>query len=116
MLIEGHYDGETWGCCSIVDEGCEMYVTSGDDNVLLLYDLNKKKVVGRGKVDPDTAKKTGRKKIVKGGASTLSRKPVGQQARGLDYNTFVNHLAVGTNEGNVTIRQVENLKEYAGNA
>ena len=39
MLIEGHFDGEVWGCTMILDEGCEMYITSGDDNTLLLYDL-----------------------------------------------------------------------------
>jgi hypothetical protein len=55
MLIEGHFDGETWGCCAIVDEGCEMYISSGDDNTLLLYDVGKKKVVGRGKVEASRA-------------------------------------------------------------
>jgi hypothetical protein len=51
MLIEGHFDGEVWGCTMILDEGCEMYITSGDDNTLLLYDLKMRKVVGRGTVD-----------------------------------------------------------------
>jgi hypothetical protein len=51
MLIEGHFDGETWGCCAIEDEGCSMFVSSGDDNTLLLYDVEKKRVVGRGTVE-----------------------------------------------------------------
>jgi WD40 repeat protein len=31
----------------------------------------------------------------------------------MDYNIQLNHLAVGNNEGTITIRQVQNLAEYA---
>ena len=49
--IESHFDGEAWGIAIIQDEGNNMYVTCGDDNTLLLYDIKQKRVVGRGKVD-----------------------------------------------------------------
>ena len=78
MLIEGHFDGETWGCCAIVDEGCEMFVSSGDDNTILLYDLAKKRVVGRGTVEVAISPKSkgkGKKKLVKGKAASQSRYP-----------------------------------------
>lgn len=114
MLIEGHFDGEVWGCTMILDEGCEMYITSGDDNTLLLYDIKMRKVVGRGTVDIiiDGKKTVGKK--FKGGASSMSKKPAHQQSRGVTYEgSFLNHLAVATNDGKVSIRQVQNLGEYS---
>ena len=75
MLIEGHFDGEVWGCTMILDEGCEMYITSGDDNTLLLYDLRKRQVVGRGTVDINAKGGKSVVRKVRGGASSMSKKP-----------------------------------------
>jgi len=70
-LIQSHHDGEVWGL-SVVDE-VETYkfITSGDDDKLLLYDIKLRKVIGQGKVstnDPQTKK-------YQGGASSLSSLP-----------------------------------------
>lgn len=34
----------------IREEGIDMFITSGDDDVLLLYDMKKRIVVGEGKI------------------------------------------------------------------
>jgi hypothetical protein len=108
--IEGHYDGEAWGVAMVQDEGNKMFITCGDDNTLLLHDIELKKVVGRGKVDIKGSKSTAPKPaFVRGGASTMSKHHASQQARGIVYDTELNHLAIGTNEGLISIRKVEGL-------
>ena len=90
-LILSHYDGEVWGLAIIDEENTFHYLTSGDDNSLLLYDIQTRRVEGRGYVNNDA---TSTKKF-KGGASTMSKKPPHQQSRALAYNHELNHLAVG---------------------
>lgn len=105
-LIRSHSDGEVWGLCMIDEVGTSRYLTSGDDNNLLLYDITLRKVVGKGTVsaDPSSTKK------FMGGASTMSKRPTHQQSRALAYNSELNHLAVGQNNGAVSIRVVEGLE------
>ena len=91
----------------VFDEGHDMYITCGDDNTLLLYDVNQKMVVGRGKIDPNGSLPNKRVAPVRGGASSQSRYPASMQGRGIDYDTTLNHLAVGNNEGIVSIRQID---------
>jgi hypothetical protein len=71
-LIESHFDGETWGLCMINEKVTQRYVTSGDDNILHLYDIKLKKVIGRGYVDV-TQKTVVKQKGQSGGASTQSK-------------------------------------------
>jgi hypothetical protein len=94
----------------VQDEGNNMFITCGDDNTLLLHDIELKRVVGRGKVDikGDKSKVT-KPAFVRGGASTMSKHHASQQARGIVYDTELNHLAIGTNEGLISIRKVEGL-------
>lgn len=40
IIMECHYDGETWGMDLIEDKG--MFVTSGDDGKVIMYDIQKK--------------------------------------------------------------------------
>ena len=63
-----------------------MYLTSGDDNRLLLYDINLKRVVGDGVVSTVTDIKQLPKKKKIGGASTQSNLHPHQQSRALAYN------------------------------
>jgi len=109
MEIESHFDGEAWGIAMVQDEGTNMFITCGDDNTLLLYDVPQKRVVGRGKVDKTASQPTKRAVPVRGGASSQSRYPASQQGRGIDYDCKLNHLAVGNNEGVVSIRQINDL-------
>lgn len=55
----------------IEEEGIYMYLTSGDDNRLLLHDIDQKKVVGDGVIQTTNDLKSLKKKKV-GGASTQS--------------------------------------------
>lgn len=90
-----------------------MFISCGDDNTILLHDINLKRVIGRGLVEiegTDFVKK--QKAGYQGGASSLSKHPVKQQARGLAFDNTLNHLAIGTNEGHISIRQVNDLGEF----
>ena len=76
--IESHFDGEAWGIAMIQDEGNNMYVTCGDDNTLLLYDIKQKRVVGRGKVDTVIQKQPTTRRAPPRGACSMSRYPAYQ--------------------------------------
>jgi WD40 repeat protein len=39
-LIRSHSSGEVWGLTMIDEENSKLYITSGDDNMLLLYDID----------------------------------------------------------------------------
>merc|ERR1712166_7250 len=41
----------------------------------------------------------------------MSKYHASQQARGIVYDTELNHLAIGTNEGLVSIRSITDLQE-----
>ncbi len=107
-IMQAHHDGESWGLCVIEDQG--KYFTSGDDNKVLMYDIETRKVIQKGEVrvldeegkDPLAGKV---KKLV-GGASTTSKEPPERQSRALAYDSTLKHLAVSDNKGDVTIRQV----------
>lgn len=88
-----------------------MYVTSGDDNMIFLYDVESKKVIGKGKVSQDETAAGSKGKKFKGGASTLSTKKTHCQSRAVAFNKALNHLAVAQNDGAVTIRLVDSLEQ-----
>jgi len=48
VIMHSHHDGEVWGLCVIAQKN--RFITSGDDNKLLLYDIEQKKCIGRGLV------------------------------------------------------------------
>ena len=68
MLMCGHGTGETWGLA--VDSNGNV-VTTGDDNKVLYFDAMKNMVSSSGVISA----KAGVKKMIKGGASTLSLLP-----------------------------------------
>jgi len=105
-IMVAHHDGETWGLCML--DGTTKFVTSGEDNKILMYDFKSRKVVQRGDVVlPDEEHKEQQKpKVVKGGASTTSKEPPEKQSRALAYQPEMNHLAVADNTGCVTVREV----------
>lgn len=41
VIMHSHHDGEVWGLCVIEEEG--KFVTSGDDNKILLFDIATRK-------------------------------------------------------------------------
>jgi hypothetical protein len=105
-----------------------MFITSGDDGMLLLYHIGEKMVIGMGKVSvedvkPPAAVKGTKSALAKpapnaagaaktrGGASTQATTTPHEQSRALCYNHELNHLAVGHNDGTISIRQVDGIDE-----
>ena len=86
-----------------------LYFTSGDDNTILLYDAEHKMCIGEGRISTVADIKTLPKKKKRGGASSMSNQPAHCQARGLAFESSLQHLAVGHNDGCVSIRQIEGL-------
>lgn len=111
-LIESHFDGETWGLAMVKEKGTHRFITSGDDNILYLYDMKLRKVIGRGYVDVKD-KSMRRVTRARGGASSQSKFHEAQQSRALAYNHVLNHLAVAKNDGHISIRAVESEQKDA---
>lgn len=108
-IMHSHHDGEVWGLAVLEEQG--MFITSCDDNKLLMYEVAKRKCVQRGQVtageeaDLSKAMDSNKKKSSrKGGASTMSMEPPENQSRALAWNSKLQHLAVANNLGSVTIR------------
>lgn len=99
--MQGHSCGETWGL-DIGPNG--MVYSTADDNQILQFDPKKKKVVGKGTV----SEKAGRKFRI-GGASTLSPLPPNQHSRAVAINRKLGHLAIGTNDGTLSVRTIDVL-------
>lgn len=99
-LIKGHYTGETWGLAV----GNGIVYTSGDDNRILAFNTKTQKVEQEAVVNEVAGQKF---KI--GGASTLALTPPNQQARALALNKK-GHLAVGINDGTLSVRTASNIK------
>lgn len=94
-VMHGHWTGETWGL-AVGPDG--LVYTSCDDNFILAFNPKTCRVEREGTINQVPGKKY---KI--GGASTLSLLPPNQQARGLAVSK-AGHLAVGLNDGTLSIR------------
>ena len=106
VQIRSHYDGEAWGLAMVDDPDRCLYFTSGDDNTILLYDAQARRCIGEGRVSTVDDIKTLPAKKKRGGASSMSNQHPHCQARALAYQEGLNHLAVGHNDGCVSIRAV----------
>lgn len=71
-IMHSHNDGETWGLASF-DANC--VITSGDDNQVIVWDVEERK---RSKVYGVSSREA---KAKKGGASSITNKPASQCAR-----------------------------------
>jgi WD40 repeat protein len=58
-IMHSHHDGEVWGLCLIEEQN--KFVTSCDDNKLLMYDMVTHKCVQRGQVLPSTEEEASQK-------------------------------------------------------
>lgn len=92
--MESHSDGEVWGL-SISDP---YIFTTGDDNKIKVWNTNSRTCIANGTVCKEA------RKVKRGGASTLSTLPDSQCSRAIDYNYRNKHVAVGHNDGTLTIR------------
>lgn len=112
-LIRSHFDGEAWGLAMVDIPDKVYFFTSGDDNLILLYDGIAKKCIGEGRVSTVDDIKTLPPKKKRGGASSMSNMHPHQQARAVAYLELYNHLVVGHNDGAVSVRQVDDLANLA---
>jgi len=111
QIMESHSDGETWGI-TIVD--ADTIVTSGDDNRIKAWSVSSRTCMGRGTICNED------RKVKRGGASTLSKMADSKCSRALAYNKFNGHIAVGHNDGTLTIRaswnDLDNVIAQANNS
>lgn len=98
LLMSSHSDGETWGLDICPKTG--LIVTTSDDNKIMVWDPKARKCVSTGTINPKAGVKN---KIL--GASTLSAFPPNQCARAVAINPFTGHVAVGVNNGELSVRK-----------
>ena len=94
-IMESHSDGEVWGLAPADDN---HVVTTGDDNKIKTWNVATRKCVVTGKVSSES------RKAPKGGASSLTELPDSQCARAVAVNSRTGHVAIGHNDGTLTIR------------
>lgn len=94
-IMESHSDGEVWGLAP-ADEN--HVVTTGDDNKIKAWNVATRKCVVTGKVSSEV------RKAPKGGASSLTELPDSQCSRAVAVNPTNGHVAIGHNDGTLTIR------------
>ena len=102
VLMEGHCEGEAWG----LGVTGNYLVSCGDDNQVMAFDYMERKIHSKGVIN----EVAGAARKVGAGASTLSKKPPNQCARGIGYNKANGNIAVGVNDGSVQIREsIDNI-------
>jgi len=95
VIMESHSDGEVWG---LAPAGDNHVITSGDDNKIKAWNITSRKCEATGKISSDS------RKAPRGGASSLTELPDSQCSRSVAYNPHNGHVAVGHNDGTLTIR------------
>ena len=99
VVMEGHSDGEVWGL-AVGDEN--HVVTTGDDNKIKSWNISTRKCEFTGKISSES------RKAPRGGASSLTELPDSQCARAVAVNPKNGHVAIGHNDGTLTIRTATN--------
>jgi microtubule-associated protein-like 6 len=95
VIMESHSEGEVWGLASGDDA---HVITSGDDNKIKQWNITTRKCEATGKISSET------RKAPRGGASSLTELPDSQCARAVAISKKLGHVAVGHNDGTLTIR------------
>ena len=98
VLMESHSDGEVWGLAMSYSEE-NLFLTVGDDNTIKIWDMVQRKCVGSKILEPvpGPQRKPGM------GASTMASNSPNQQARGVCMDRSTGHVAVGHNDGHVSV-------------
>ena len=92
--MQGHDTAEAWG----LDLSNDKFVTSGDDNKVMLWDPATRTCVNTAVVNTEA------RKAKKNKASTQGEQPESKASRGVGINNVNGHIAVVANDGSVTIR------------
>jgi WD40 repeat protein len=94
-IMESHSEGEIWGL-AVAD--ADHVTTSADDNFIRTWNVRQRECVSKGTICEED------RKVKRGGASTLSTLADSKCSRALAFNASNGHLAVGHNDGTLTIR------------
>ena len=100
ILMQSHSDGEVWGLC-IDPKNSNLMMSVGDDNYLKVWDIVDRRCVGSKMLESVAGpqRKAGQ------GASTMASNSPNQQARAICACPVSEHLAIGHNDGHVSIIQ-----------
>lgn len=96
IVMESHSDGEVWG---LAVDGDDTLVTTSDDNKIKAWSASKRKCTSTGVACEQE------RRVKRAGASTLSEFPDSQCCRGAAINSKSGHVAIGHNDGTMTVRQ-----------
>ena len=105
-ITRGHGDGELWALAVV--KGGNNFVTAGEDNTICLWDVHKHKMLKRAIISD----KKGKAPIIKK-ASTTSKHPTNQCARGVAISPDKKSIIVGTNNGEVAVFDTKTLVRKA---
>jgi len=98
LVMASHSDGELWGLTVCPHTG--NVLTTADDNKIMIWNPKTKTCIGVGTIN----EKAGPKARTMG-ASTLSIFPPNQCARAVAINPVNGHIAIGINDGELSIRK-----------
>jgi len=115
-LVYGHNDGELWGL-DVHPRDTGQCVTAGEDNQIIIWDLKTHQVKTVGTINSAPAQRRRKRER----AATSSAQPAQCCARAVSYSPNGQHVALGTNEGEVAIYETgqlsrlfcHNLNEFA---
>jgi WD40 repeat protein len=103
-VMESHSDGEVWGLA--IPNG-DLVLTTGDDNQVKAWSVSARKCTATGRVSDKSVT------LKRRGASSLTTYPDSKCARAIAYNLNNQHVAVGHNDGTLTVRasptQLDNI-------
>jgi WD40 repeat protein len=99
VIVQSHFDGELWAV-DVHPTQHNQFVTAGEDNMLAIWDKKAHSLMKKANV---TDEKKGRRSKKNLGASTLSRHGINQCARAVAYAPDGATVAVGTNDGRLSI-------------
>jgi len=102
VVMSSHSDGEAWGLAVCPHTG--YIVTTADDNKIMVWDPQSRRCISTGIINEVAGPKPRTM-----GASTLSVYPPNQSARSVAINHRTGHVAIGINNGELSIRK--SLKE-----
>jgi len=102
-VIAGHFEGEVWGLHVLHN----TFLTSGEDNMVINWDMTAHKPLAYGKVSnlkkvPKTRRKYG--------VSTTSRFHPCKCARAVSMSPDGTHIALGRNDGKLAVLDAKSLK------
>jgi WD40 repeat protein len=97
VLVESHFDGELWAL-DVDPNDDTKFATAGEDNLLIIWDMKSHRLVTKQKFSSDDGRSRRRAR-----ASTLSSHPPGKCARSIAYSPDSTTLAVGRNDGKLSL-------------